>query len=129
MEIDKQIEFMGLALEQGDIDPLELAIIINAAEKAIKALKPKLRDSVLNRLGGTGCTIGSVKIVPMDGRPSYKYSHIEAWSEAKARAKAIEQLAKQATQEGVSTFDTETGEEIAPAEISYSANSYRIEKA
>ena len=108
---------------------MEMAILLNRAEKAIKQQKERLRDAVLNRLGGTKAVMGSVQIIPVDGRPRYKYDHIQAWQDAKARLKQIEQLAKQATQEGVAAFDTETGEEIAPAEISYSSNSYQIKKA
>jgi len=129
MEIDKQIAYMGKALEAGDFDALEMAILLNRAEKAIKEEKERLRDAVLNRLGGTKAVMGSVQIIPVDGRPKYKYDHIQAWQDAKARLKQIEQLAKQATQEGVAAYDPESGEEIEAAEISYSSNSYQIKKA
>lgn len=60
------------------------------------------------------------------GRAMWKYDNVSAWVSLKSKMKDIEKLAQQVATKGVEITDTDTGEIIEPASVTYAQDTIRL---
>ncbi len=118
--------------EEGNRNPLEILIelrsLASELDEAIDAVTP-LAVNEADKYPGKSFTFHGLTIEKRNGTSRWTYPDFGPYSQAKARAKALEELMKQVKNTGVSLVDTETGEMVPPADVTVSAPTIAIKGA
>jgi len=117
------VESVINGIEEGKIDPREVAAQIKRLEELQKDLKKECSDYIVDQLYTSGSTdIIGYRVEKFTTGERLDYSSSEDWSayqavieEMKAKQLPIEQKMKAAYKNGCSMFDEETGETFSPA--------------
>jgi hypothetical protein len=113
-------------VQEGMSDPLEIYAYLKDLEKHLKisidnvkehALTEaeKFEDKTFEHLG--------LNFELRNGKSTYKFDHIDLWKDKKAELKRLEDIAKASLKNGSVAIDSDTGEEIPPAKVSFSKDS------
>lgn len=108
--IDAYIELYETkkALEQQLADIKELAVLE----------REKYGKEVINRKG--------YEVDIARGRAVWNYNDVSIWRSLKERMKDVEKMAQIVTMKSVEVTDTETGEIVEPAKVTYTADTIKL---
>jgi hypothetical protein len=119
--INEQIE----GVEQGELDALPLYAELKEVEKSLKNAIAKAYEFAIEEASEHGKQFETkgFSFEVRNGRSTYHFDHLPDWVESKQFIKEMEEKHKDAARmadKGQRMFDDETGEEIAPARVTYS---------
>ena len=117
------IQQLKLDAEEGNRDPLEILIELRELEseldEAITAVTP-LAVNQADKHPGKSFTFHGLIIEKRDGTRRWSFPDFAPYVQTKNRQKALEELMKQVSHTGVSLVDSETGEMVPAATVTYS---------
>ena len=126
-DIKKVADYLISAVENGQENPLELALKIKVWEELLKDAKEKLMEYSLHEidLHGGKADMHGAKIERMEGGTKYDYSSDSYWKTLKSQSDAISEKIKEREEllkkipQGMAMVDEHTGEAIyAPTKTS-----------
>ena len=132
-QVEEFFSNRALDVAEGMADPMDVYAELSRTEKLTEALKKAVKEGAMaqalehgadkERVAYHGHTFEVRK-----GRSMYSFKHIESWAKAEEEKKRIEELAKIAAKKNVEVADTETGEVIPPAHVTYAADSLIVSR-
>lgn len=127
-DIEQLMAALAIGVAEGETDPLEAYAFLNRVEKAAEPLKKAVKEEAIAKALEYGSDKEPFQYKGSEfrfqkGRSIYSFKHIESWSKLEENKKRIEELAKLAAKNNAEVVDKETGELIAPAHVTYAADS------
>lgn len=132
-QVEEFFSDRALDVAEGMADPMDVYAELSRAAKVIDPLKEAVKAEAMERAIAMGADRGKqpyhgYTFEVRKGRSTYGFKHISSWVQAEEGRKRIEELAKAAAKVGAEVPDTETGEMIAPAHITFAADSLIVNK-
>lgn len=120
-QILQQINNIKESIFNGEIDPLKGDRQLKHIENCVKQCRDDVYADVYNEV----CKYEKEELKEKGielrkGKITWGFKSISLWNELIEKRKRIEDLAKSAYKHGAAIYDTESGEEIQPAEPKYS---------
>lgn len=130
---EEMFKKISAGIENGDLDPLEVAVAFDSVRKAHDKLKDVLRDQITSSITEKEVSAYGATIIKKPGRTIYSYTHIPEWVKLNNLKTELEESAKAAAKmeaSGRISMDVNTGEVIPSAVYRKAADSYiiKIEK-
>lgn len=127
-QIEERFAQLAIDVAEGVADPLQAYAFLQRAEKAAEPMKKAVKAEAMEMAISLNADKEKVSyrghtFQVRPGRSMFKYDHIKSWKTAEAEKKRIEELAKMAAKIGAEVPDTETGEAIPPAHVTYAEGS------
>jgi hypothetical protein len=116
-------------IEQGEISAIDAYIELYEQKKHIEQQLADIKELAVlerERYGKEAITRRGYEVEIARGRALWKYDHVSAWASLKSRMKDIEKMSQAVATKGVEIVDTDSGEIIEPAKVSYSADTLRL---
>jgi vacuolar-type H+-ATPase subunit E/Vma4 len=95
--IDTLSSLIAYQVKEGEVDPAEAIVKVTAMEQVCKAVRSKIEEDVLDKLGlyNGKYTYNGAKIERAEVGTSYDYSHDSRWNELKSIADAANKQLKE----------------------------------
>ena len=126
-KVDMAVSRLVTAVDEGEMDPLQLMIELKGLEEVIKKTRELIRDNALNELHkhGKEAQVNGSTLRVNTGRRHFDYKHSEKWQAKKLELETIEKEMKAAINHTI--VDEDTGEIIQPARVRHSTEYISIE--
>lgn len=113
----------------GEMSAIDAYIDLYEQKKALEAQMADIKELAVlerERYGKEAIRRNGYEVEIARGRALWKYDNVSAWASLKSRMKDVEKMAQAVATKGVEIVDTESGEIIEPASVSYSADTLRL---
>jgi hypothetical protein len=113
----------------GEMSAIDAYIQLYEAKKEIERQLEDIKDLALlerDKYGKEEIVRNGYKVEVARGRAIWDYKNVSIWSALKSRMTDVEKMAQTVAMKAVEIVDTETGEVIEPAKVSYAKDSIRL---
>jgi hypothetical protein len=113
----------------GEMSAIDAYIELYQAKKEIERQLDDIKDLALlerEKYGKEDIVRNGFKVEVARGRTMWDYKSVSIWSALKSRMTDVEKMAQTVAMKAVEIVDTETGEVIEPAKVSYAKDSIRL---
>lgn len=113
----------------GEMSAIDAYIELYQTKKEIERQLDDIKDLALlerEKYGKEDIVRNGFKVEVARGRAMWDYKSVSIWSALKSRMTDVEKMAQTVAMKAVEITDTETGEVIEPAKVSYAKDSIRL---
>jgi hypothetical protein len=113
----------------GEMSAIDAYIELYEAKKAIEQQIDEIKPlAILERekYGKEDIMRRGFKVEIASGRAMWDYKGVSLWKSLKSRMADVEKMAQTVAMKAVEIVDTETGEVIEPAKVTYTADTLRL---
>jgi len=125
-QIQNQIDEWTENVLDGAVDPLEHYVYLKALKKKIDNSISMIQNSVIDeakKYPEKSFEHLGFNFELRNGKSTYQFDHIDLWKDKKTELKRLEEISKASLKNGSVAIDSDTGEEIPPAKVSFSKDS------
>lgn len=129
-EIAAILQHIAHDVEMGNGSALKAYVALKEIADQVEQVLDQIKHVAVDerrRYGKENPIIDGIQIELAAGRKIWKYDHSSTWQQLNERRKTLESLMQKAYN-GASIVDGDTGEQIEPAGLSFSADTIRLTK-